>query len=155
MAGAVHQFRIHAAQPDQEIDAVAVAIIHLEQRGNRVVEVAGPEHGCVALLNEGLSQRLRLTHLQCHDGVGIEAGAHDPVHRRRHGANDRISNPLLRKQLGDVGHQQCRLTRRASAPSAVPRLDVVVERARQHLRAGRSTGNGQETRPAAPRPSCA
>jgi hypothetical protein len=152
---AVHQFRVHAPQSDQEIDAIAVAILDLEQRGNRVIDIAGPEHGFVALLNEGLSQRLRLTDLQRYDGVSIEAGAHDPVHRRRHGTDDRISNAVLCKKFGDVGHQQRRLTLRASAHSLVPCFEVAAERTRRLLPVGRSVGNEQETRPDAARPSFA
>jgi hypothetical protein len=44
--------------------------------------------------------------LQRHDGICIETGPHNPMHRRCHRADDRIANSLHYKELGDVSHQQ-------------------------------------------------
>jgi HicB_like antitoxin of bacterial toxin-antitoxin system len=39
---AVHQLGVHAAQSDQEIDVIAVAITYFEQRRNRVINITVP-----------------------------------------------------------------------------------------------------------------
>ena len=71
---AVQQFRVHAAQADQEIDAVTVAVPDFEQSRDRVIGIADPEICIETLLGEGPPQRLRLANLQRHDSVGIETG---------------------------------------------------------------------------------
>ena len=83
-----------------------MAILDLEQPGNRVIDIASPERNLIALLDQGLSQGLRLADLHRHDSVSIEAGPDDTVHRRRHRADDRVSNTSPGKRLSDVGHQQ-------------------------------------------------
>jgi hypothetical protein len=100
------KFGVHAAQADQEIDAVPVAVLDFEQSGDWIIGIANPESGLETLLGKGLSQGLRPANLQCHNRVRIETGPHDPVHCRRHRTDYRVANSLVGKELGDVHHQQ-------------------------------------------------
>ena len=100
----------------------------------RAIDAANPQLGVAAGLSERAAalypqtQSLCLANLQRHDRVGIEAGPDDAMHRRRHGTDDRVSNTVPGKRLGDVGHQQRRLARCASAHSAIPHLEAGPDR---------------------------
>lgn len=116
---------------------------------------ADPKFSFVARLDERSPEVMGLLHLQRDDRIRIQAGAYDPVHRRRHGTNDRVANTLRHKQLSDVQHQQRRLARRASPHCVARDSSGAGGLSGRPDGAQPCTGNGRRKQPAAAPLSCA
>jgi hypothetical protein len=104
-------FRIHPAEPAQQLDLIAVSVPQYEHRRNGVVRISATQLRLEARTFECGAQAGQPAWWREKQGIHVHGAADLAVYRKRKGANDGVVHFLTLQDPDDVEEQERGLTR--------------------------------------------